>query len=249
MSLRFLLVGDPVEHSKSPAIHRRAYEVTGVEAEYEVRNVGRGGLAATVAELRSGALEGVNVTMPLKLEAFAACDLFTGDAGRSGTVNTLRCRDGSIEGHSTDTVAFREAFRLAPPGEPLLVLGTGGSARAAIAAWEGRVIVSARDRAKAEKLGEAAAWGSAVAGAVVVNATPLGMSGEALPPQVLESASLLIDLPYGDRPTPAVEFALARGMALVDGLEFLARQAAASFEWWTGAVVDSALLIDAARNG
>lgn len=249
MSLRFLLVGDPIEHSKSPAIHRRAFEITGIEGEYGIRTVGRGGLAATVAELRSGVLDGVNVTMPLKLEAFASCDLVTSDAGRSGSVNTLRCRDGSIEGHSTDTVAFREAFQLAPSGAPLLVLGTGGSARAAVAAWDGEVIVSARDRAKARAMGEAVAWGSAVAGAVLVNATPLGMAGEALPPEVLESASLLIDLPYGDHPTPAAEFALARGMPVVDGLAFLAGQASASFEWWTGTVVDSGLLIDAARNG
>lgn len=248
MALRFLLIGDPVAHSRSPAIHRKAFEITGIEGDYAIRTVGRGGIAPTIAELREGTLDGVNITMPLKLEAFAACDLVTSDAGRSGSVNTLRCRDGSVEGHSTDIVAFREAFQLAPSGAPLLVLGAGGSARAAIAAWDGEVIVSARDQAQAEALGGAVAWGSAVADAVLVNATSLGMAGETLPPQVLESASVLIDLPYGDHTTPAVGFALARGMPVVDGLGFLAEQAAASFEWWTGTAVDSALLIDAARK-
>lgn len=246
---QFVLVGDPVAHSRSPGIHRRAFEITGIEGEYGVRTVGPGELEGTLDELRRGALQGVNVTMPLKVEAFEACDFVTAEAGSAGSVNTLRYRDGALEGHSTDTVAFREAYELAPPGRPLLILGSGGSARAALSAWKGDAFVSARDGAKAGVLGEAVAWGNPVEGAVVVNATPLGMGGQTVPSRVLEAASMLIDLPYGPRPTPAAAWARAREMPLVDGLEFLARQAAASFRWWTGIAVDSAPLIEAARNG
>lgn len=247
--LRFLLVGDPVGQSRSPAIHRRALELAGLDGEYDLRRVERGGMAPVIAELRRGALDGVNVTMPLKGEAFRSCDRVTDEAERSGSVNILRRRDGEIEGHSTDTVAFRLTYEAGPPGAPLLVLGAGGSARAALAAWDGKAFVSARDPAKAELLGELVPWGQGVDGAIVVNATPLGMGGEMVPLTALESAALVVDLPYGLTATPSAAWARAQGRPLVDGIEFLALQAAESFLWWTGSVVDSASLVEAARNG
>ncbi len=246
---RFLLVGDPVEHSRSPAIHRRAFELTALDGEYRVRRIGAGGLGPVIEELRRGDLDGVNVTMPLKGEAFRSADLFTPDAVSSGSVNTLGRRAGAIEGHSTDVVAFRKVYEAALPGAPLLVLGAGGSARAALAAWDGTALVSARDPAQADGLGQPVLWGHGVDGAVLVNATPLGMAGERLPETVLELASLIVDLPYGPEPTAAISWAESRHTPYVDGLAFLALQAAASFEWWTGAAVDSALLVEAARNG
>lgn len=245
---RFLLVGDPVEHSRSPAIHRRAFEVAGLEGEYVARRVGRGRLGHVIEELRRGDVDGLNVTMPLKGEAFESCESLTVEAARSGSVNTVGRRGGAIEGHSTDTVAFRAIFESVPAGSTLLVLGAGGAARAALAAWNGEARVSARDPRQAGTLGEVAPWGKGVDGSVLVNATPVGMRGEALPREVVEGAAMIIDLPYGSAPTPLALWARARSTPLVDGLEFLALQAAASFEWWTGAAVDSSLLVEAARN-
>nr|PZN32063.1 MAG: hypothetical protein DIU67_08765 [Actinomycetota bacterium] len=211
--LRFAVVGDPVSHSRSPAIHTKALRLAGLEGTYVARRVPRGGMAAVVAGIRSGELDGVNVTMPLKGEAYEAAELKTPEAERSSSVNTLRLRDGLIEGHSTDVVAFAEAYGKAPAGAPLLVLGAGGSARAAVAAWQGgRVFVSTRDPQKAASLGTPVPWGEPVEGAVVANATPIGMKGEDLPREVLEAANHLVDLPYGAQETPAVRYARERGI-------------------------------------
>ncbi|HLV91230.1 MAG: hypothetical protein J5I28_09360 [Acidimicrobiales bacterium] len=248
--LRFAVVGDPIAQSRSPVIHTEALRLAGLEGEYTARRVLGGGLGAIVEEIRAGLLDGVNVTMPLKGEAYEAADVLTTEAERSASVNTLRLRDGVIEAHSTDTVAFGEIFdRVTGPAQ-LLILGAGGSARAALAAWTGgEVYVSARAMDRAAALGRPVQWGEGVDDAVVVNATPLGMAGESLPPAVLERASFLVDLPYGPAPTPAVETARKAGIELVDGLEFLAIQAEAAFRWWTGETVDLNRLIEVARNG
>ncbi len=91
-------------------------------------------------------------------------------------------------------------------------------------------------------------WGTAVAGALLVNATPLGMAGESMPERLVRASGGLIDLPYGAMTTPVVETARRLGIGHTDGVEFLAVSAAESFQWWTGRPVDSDLLLAAATN-
>lgn len=233
-------------------MQREALRVSGLEGDYELIRADESTLEAVLDRLRGGDLDGVNVTMPLKQAAFLRSDQTTPEAMPGRTVNTLRHREGRVEGHSTDVIAFDEIFR--DVNGPVLVLGSGGSARAALTARSGAdAYLSARNTDRGTQLASEMGarlipWGEAVPGACVVNATPIGMSGELLPDQVLDRAGWLIDLPYGPRETPAVEGARARNISVVDGLEFLGRQAAASFTWWTGAVVDSQLLVAAARN-
>jgi shikimate dehydrogenase len=251
------LLGDPVEHSRSPVIHRAALEIAGLSGDYLAIRADVEVLDGVIDALRSGRLHGANVTMPLKLAALERCDRLTEEASAAGSVNTLGADGGVVEGHSTDVVAFQEAFGGIFDAELVLVLGAGGSARAALAAWRrGGAHVSARDPARAEALASrfestrVVAWGDSVDGALVINATPIGMAGEALPEPVLASATGLIDLPYSDRPTtPAVARAMGAGIPTVGGVDFLAMQAAASFEWWTGVAVDSDRLASVARNG
>lgn len=256
--MRLALLGDPVAHSRSPAIHRAALAEAGLEGDYSVIRADEAVLTRVVDELRSGQMHGVNVTMPLKGAAAAIADELTSMAQGSGSVNTLRARGGIVEAHSTDASAFREIFeeesRLEHGGD-VLVLGSGGSARAALSVLEGRrVYISARSAEKAERLSSrfsvagVLAWGTGVSGATLVNATPIGMGGEALPEAPLKAASGLVDLPYSAKPTPAVDSARAAGLPHVDGIEFLARQAGLSFEWWTDVSVDLAVLVRAARN-
>ncbi len=108
----------------------------------------------------------------------------------------------------------------------------------------------ARDRQRAMVLGKGAVipWGTSLPGALVINATPLGMGGEPLPEPILEGAAGLIDLPYGGETTPAVVEARRRRLPHVDGVEFLARQARAAFRWWTDRDVELEVLVRAARN-
>lgn len=255
---RFAVLGDPVEHSLSPTIHTAALMSLGLEGTYVAIRAGESDFRAQVEALTASEWHGLNVTMPLKALAFALSDAHTGEAASSGSVNTLRFRGGRVEGHSTDVVAATAAFddpRI-ERDRPVLVLGAGGAARAALSGAVGRErYLSSRDSKKAHALGQAlegdvalVPWGSSVAGAVIVNATPLGMHGESLPPEILPLAGALLDLAYGPAETPAVSFAREIGLSLIDGIEFLVLQAAASFEWWTGAPAPIEVMMEAARN-
>lgn len=248
---RLALIGDPVEHSKSPAIHATALSLSGLEGSYLAMTADTVGLEVILGQLRSGELSGLNVTMPLKLAALQKSDRSTKEAATSGSANTLRGIGGEVEAHSTDVVAFQDLFESIDHPGSLMILGAGGSARAALAAWEGGpALVAPRHRHRAQGLDgvEVVPWGTVVEGALLVNATPLGMNGERLPDGVVEAATALIDLPYGPDPTPAVVYASDAGLPHVDGVEFLARQAAHSFEWWTSIAVDWGALLATARN-
>lgn len=250
--LRLALLGDPVQHSLSPLMQGRAMEEAGVRGRYETILADVSRLQAELEAARRGQWDGLNVTMPLKRAAAEMCDVLTPEARRSGSVNTIKSEGDELAGHSTDVVAF--ASILSGWGQaPLHILGAGGSARAALAASERPSYVAGRRLAAARELArdfDAApvAWGTAVVGAIVVNATPLGMGGESLPTGLLETASALIDLPYRSGATPAAGEARARDLPTVDGIDFLARQAAASFTWWTGRSVDSDAMAELARN-
>lgn len=255
--LRLAVIGDPISHSRSPAIHTAALAATGIEGTYIARRVPPEEVDRVVEDLRRGDLDGVNVTMPLKGEISRRMDELTEPARQAGSVNTVvRRDDGTLVGHSTDITALE---RLWPRDfhHPILVLGAGGAAAASILAATGKsVYVSARRPEAVAEMAEevdrpdivAVPWGTAVVEAIVVNATPLGMTGEELPPRLLPLASALIDLAYGPHPTPAVEAGRGLGIPVVDGLEFLVAQAADSFTLWTGREAPVAAMTAAARN-
>jgi shikimate dehydrogenase len=202
-----------------------------------------------------GDLTGINITMPLKASAAKAADIVTQEAARAESVNSLRLFNGLIEGTSTDVLATREALRRFDDDIPVLILGSGGAARAIASAISSQpAYVSARSTTSAEDVaslipdGAVVDFGTPVANAVVINATPLGMNGEDLPGPVTQVASGLIDLAYATSPTPSVMWMHETGRPVVDGVEFLAIQAAASFEWWTGVSPPYERMLAAARK-
>jgi shikimate dehydrogenase len=239
--LRLALLGDPVDHSLSPRLQAAALDAAGIEGVYVARRVDAAGMQAAVEELRRGELDGANVTMPHKSLAAALTDELGADAARAGSVNTLSVQAGRIRGVTTDVEGIRKAWKPLADG-PVLLLGAGGAAAAALLALKGRPLTVAARRAEAAdaliaRTGIAAAiapWGEPISDAVVVNATALGMRGEHLPEGILERAAGLFDMPYGSVPTPAVELARAIGLPVVDGLGMLLSQAALSFQLWTG---------------
>jgi shikimate dehydrogenase len=254
--IRLALLGEPVEHSRSPAIHAAALRAVGLDGEYVARTTDVSGVVAAVAEMKAGALDGANVTMPLKGAALDAVDSASVEAIRAGAVNTLFLRDGAVRGENTDIGGLQDVAGSSdqPENAPILVLGAGGAAGAAIVAFGDRdVRLSARRREAAERLVALTGadvrivhWGSGIDGAVVVNATPLGMRGEALPEAVLTAAGGLIDLTYGEIATPAI--ALLRGtVPVADGIDHLVAQAARSFVLWTGLRAPREAMIRAAR--
>ncbi|MBT8248741.1 MAG: hypothetical protein KJN81_00645 [Acidimicrobiia bacterium] len=243
--MRLALLGNPVGHSRSPAMHHAALAYHGVEGVYDAREVDAAQFASAVSEIAVGTLTGVNVTMPHKSLAYAASEVVSADAAMARSVNTMMVRDQRVMGISTDIPAIRACWRRAElPADDVLILGSGGAAAAALVAvasiTAGRISVSARRLGAAAQVlksvgvtGSVVDWGDPFAG-VIVNATPLGMSAEELPTPMAARSTGLFDMAYADRPTPAVILATEGGVPFVSGIDMLVEQAALSFEWWTG---------------
>jgi shikimate dehydrogenase len=163
----------------------------------------------------------------------------------------------AVLAHNTDVSGLSDAWgdRGLPTAAPVLILGSGGAAAAALLALAGRVLVVAARRLRAAEAliervavsASTAEWGHPVAGAVVVNATPLGMHGEELPAGLVGAASGLFDLAYGERPTPAATSAREVGIPVADGIDHLVAQAARSFTIWTGLAAPVEAMMNAAR--
>ena len=255
--MKFGVVGDPVSHSRSPAIHRAGFVALGVDATYDFLPTPPDRFAIIVAQLRSGELAGVNVTMPHKDHAFDAADSVSASAARTRSVNTIVREDGVLVGYNTDVDGVRYAHRIV--GEPtarVLILGSGGAARAAMVALEHLdITVATRRRDAADEASSATGvdvtvvpWGSGIAGAVIVNATPVGMHGEGLPAEVVTQASAVIDMAYGEGVTPAVAWARDHGVPVADGIDMLIGQAATAFTHFTGHQPPLEAMASAARS-
>jgi shikimate dehydrogenase len=211
---RVALLGLPVRESLSPRMQNAAFAAVDLDWEYVALEVEREALAETVHGIEAAGYAGANVTIPHKQAAAALCDKAEGES-----VNTLVFRDGRVLGFNTDKeiVAGIEATRTC-------LIGAGGAAKALLPALRGEVRVFSRS-------GE---WPPDADGCdLVVNATPV--RDELLVEPRAEQA--VVDLAYRVDGTPTVLTAAAREAGcrlVVDGLEALVRQGAASFELWTG---------------
>jgi shikimate dehydrogenase len=246
------VIGDPVAHSLSPTLHNAAFAALELDWVYVAFPVPRGRGADAVAAVSALGLAGLNVTMPHKEDVASACDDLTPDAAALRSVNTVvALPDGRSLGDSTDGPGFLDAIAvegISVAGKPVLVLGAGGAARAVVLALgrAGAAVTVAARRPDAAEAAAALTPGGCVlalgaadpsAFAVVVNATPLGMSGgDPLPidPESLHSGQAVVDLVYHPADTPLLTAARARGALAVNGLGMLVHQAARSFTLWTG---------------
>jgi shikimate dehydrogenase len=248
------VIGWPVAHSKSPIIHRFWLEMLGLDGDYSRFPVAPERLQEFIRAMPAMGVRGVNVTVPHKLAVMAHLDAVDVAARAVGAVNTVVVgEDGQLWGTNTDVSGICES--LSGPGlsgRAVLVYGTGGAARAAVAA-AGRlgaasVIVMARDQAKGQAmLDDARQPGSVLpfeaaiphgnAVALLFNATTLGMAGQpALMPDLapLPADAMVFDAVYAPLDTPLLGAARARGLATIDGLSMLICQAAAAFALFYG---------------
>ena len=257
--MRLAVLGHPVAHSRSPAMHNAALRELHLSGTYRAIDApDEASVAAIAGAVRRGEIHGVNITMPHKAAAHRLVDELDELAARAGSVNTWFMDGDTLRGASTDisglaTVCERRGI---PSSLPVTVIGAGGAARAAAVAFSDRsVAVTSRKASAARALVEACAiqasvlqWGSAMEGSLVVNCTPLGMHGETLPPAVMESAAAVIDMAYGPVETPFIGFARANGLPHGDGIDVLAAQAGDSFSIWTGRPAPVEVMERAARN-
>ena len=243
------IIGDPVGHSRSPAMHNAAFDALGLDWVYVAFPVPRGQGAAAVQAVATLGLAGLNVTMPHKADAAAACDDLSSEAAALGAVNTVVNMDGTLAGHSTDGDGFLRALDdegITVAGRRAVVLGSGGAGRAithALGRVGAHVTVAAR-RHEAARSAAALAPGGVAVGVdelavesfdVVVNATPLGMEGQPPPFDTdrLHAGQFVFDTVYPVE-TPLLREARARGLRAAGGLDMLVHQGALSFSLWTG---------------
>jgi shikimate dehydrogenase len=258
------IIGDPVTHSRSPAIHNAAFAALGLDWVYVAFPVPRGKGAAALDAVRTLGLAGLNVTMPHKPEVAAACNELSDSARALESVNTVVNRDGVLFGDSTDGPGLLAALRdegVDVRSAGVLVLGAGGAARAivhALGAAGARVTIAAR-RADAGAYAARLAPDAHVvdfadvddavhSASLIVNATPIGMAGEPPPISVaaLQPTQFVYDTVYHPSPTPLLEAAAARGIPHAGGLGMLVHQAALAFTLWTGEAAPLAVMSAAA---
>ena len=266
---RYAVFGNPIAHSKSPAIHARFAAQTGQNLSYEALLAPLDGFAAAVAEFRAAGGRGANVTVPFKEEAFRLCQRLTSRAERAGAVNTLVFGD-DILGDNTDGAGLLRDITInlgqSLAGRRLLLLGAGGAARGALApllaARPGRFVmvnifpeIAAKLAAGVADLGEVATGDFAdLAGQefdVVINATSASLSGETLPlpPGIFAPGSLAYDMMYGQGETLFMAQACRMGAALrADGLGMLVEQAAEAFALWRGVRPETAPVLADLRD-
>lgn len=259
MSDRYAVIGNPVAHSRSPAIHARFARQTGEDLVYERLPAPLDGFASTVRAFRDSGGRGLNVTVPFKVEAFELCGRRSARALAAGAVNTLAFDGDEVHGDNTDGVGLvrdlTERLGAELAGARLLLLGAGGAARGVLAplldSGVAQLTIANRTAARAVELaalaedprvlgcGFDALPAQAQAGGrfdLVVNATSTGLGdgAPAVDERVYDGARLGYDMVYGARPTAFMRALAERGIAVSDGLGMLVEQAAESFFIWRG---------------
>lgn len=256
------VIGDPIGHSLSPVLHNTGFQAWGIPAAYLSWRIAPEALADFVRAARLLPVAGTSVTIPHKEKILPLLDRVTPLAQAVGAVNTLYWDGDELVGHNTDVEGFLYPLYDRPAFPSALILGAGGAARAALSgllSLDGveRVYVTARRPEQARELvarvrpvpEEHAAprqapavqtvpWEARgdVAAHLVVNTTPMGLSGggapEASPLNVFRGTGLAYDLIY--QPTPFLAAARAAGWDTLNGRDMFANQGSAQFTLWTG---------------
>jgi len=270
---RYVVAGNPVEHSRSPFIHAMFAQATGEALTYDRLLCPMDAFAATVRGFEEKGGRGCNVTVPFKFEAFRLAARPSTRAALAQAVNTLRFdRDGWFGDNTDGAGLVRDIERNA--GYPLarrrvLVVGAGGAAAGALGplleAAPAEIVVANRTLANAASLVDrhralAAAHGVALAARalgdagtgydIVVNASASSMKGEAIPvdAQVLRPGTLALDMMYGPAARTFVGWAEQHGAIARDGLGMLVEQAAEAFCVWRGVRPDTAAVLAALQE-
>jgi len=251
------LIGSPIAHSASPAMHERAAEALGLRGHYqliEVAGADSTGLSMMLEGVRRLGFAGVNVTFPYKEAVVPLLDELAPGAAAMGAVNTVVVKDGRLIGHNTDTTGFARAVAplLAPTGNAVAVIGTGGVGKAIAFALASLKVADIRifdtEPVRAEKLAAmlAGQGGARVASNVedalngatgLINGTPVGMlpnRNTPVPPALLRADLWVADAVYSPLITALLAAAQEKGAKIMTGRELAIYQAADAFELFTG---------------
>lgn len=268
---RYAVIGNPVDHSKSPLIHTEFAWQTGQDMHYEAILTPLDGFTEAVTAFRQRGGKGMNVTVPFKLDAWKISTQLTRRADAAQAVNTLKFDGSEILGDNTDGAGLARDIEInlgfAITSRRVLLMGAGGAARGALLPLLGHkprlLAIANRTPQKARELQQRfAPHGNVVAGDyadfagkkfdIIINATSASLSGELppLPPGVFAAESLAYDMMYGNELTPFLQFAQQQGAThLADGTGMLVEQAAESFFLWRGVRPETEAVIKMLKPG
>lgn len=273
------VIGYPIGHSLSPSMHNAALRYLGLDYRYFAFEVRPESLGQALAGMRAFEFAGLNVTIPHKTKVVEYLDELGWEARVLGAVNTICPQDGKLVGHNTDGKGFVRALRedagVELRGKTILVLGTGGAARAVLLqlAREGASLVTVAGRvrekasnviqliqkacptctARAVELAPATLQKEIKKCDILVNATPIGMcpnEGSSLVPcEYFRQGLVACDLVYNPRRTLFLQHAGSRGAIVIDGTGMLIYQGAIAFELWTGKAPPIEIMREAVIQG
>lgn len=254
------LIGHPISHSRSPVLHEKAFQSTGINGTYLSFDVpGSDDLLHLPEVMNAYDIRGLNVTIPYKVSVMEILDRCDNQAESIGAVNTILNRDGKLIGYNTDIDGLIGAFKHAViniSSSKALIVGAGGAARAAAVFLKQQnceVDVTCRDNEKGQQFAHAFN-SSFMANSnldkqsydVIINCTPLGMQGFPselpVPEELITSEQVVMDMVYEPMRTPLLQTADRKGAVSISGRDMLVFQARESFRIWTGEEPDVEML-------
>lgn len=267
---QYIVIGNPIAHSKSPEIHTAFAEQTGEQLNYSRLLVDVGQFNAAAQQFRGQGGCGANVTAPFKLDAYHYATELTDRARTAGAVNTLKFNDdGSVSGDNTDGIGLvtdiMNNAQQGIQGKRVLILGAGGATRGVILPLllqqPASLMIANRTKEKAQSLAHYFAQEGYQIDAggykdihhaydVVINATSAGLFAQApdISGQVFAPNAFAYDMVYAKEPTPFMVFAQQFGAKSRDGLGMLVEQAAESFYLWRGVRPETKMILEKLRQ-
>jgi len=253
----FAVMGDPIEHSKSPAMHNAWFREMSIDATYIPVHVSSESLESAVAGLKTLGASGWNVTIPHKTAIIPYLDELDELAEKMGAVNTVvRTKEGTLKGYNTDGVGFvrslEEAVGKSHKDKPVLLIGAGGAARGIAFAMQQQgyknLTIANRTVANAQAIVDEMGTGQAISlteaeatladFGILVQMTSAGLAtGNFSMPFSLDrltKGAIVADIVYNPLMTPFLQAAEEKGATIVTGLGMFVHQGAIAFEYWLG---------------
>ena len=245
---KFLVIGNPINHSLSPKLHNYWIKKNNLDSIYGKLEVNENELSDLCNHLKQGKLDGINITVPFKKAIIPHIDVMTGHALRTNSINTISVDNGNLIGHNTDIDGFKLAIKntgYEVNGKKILILGAGGVVPSIIFALNkmgaSEIILSNRTKHKAETLKKlfknlsVVDWGQIPYFDMIVNATSLGLNSNEninLDFSKIEKEKFFYDVIYNPKETSFLKKAKAKGNKIENGKKMFIYQAAASFNIW-----------------
>lgn len=253
MTRTFAVIGDPIEHSLSPSIHNAAFKALNLDCTYIAYRIPRGELKEGIESLRQIKISGFNVTIPHKIEMMQYLDESSPECRMIGAVNTVSNEDGRFVGHNTDMDGFLEPIKsrnIGIAGETVLILGSGGAARAIVAGFAKekvkKITIANRTIQKAQELAKFASGFGVESDHIalsdvnvsnykfIINATSIGLKNEPspIPTDRINSNHIVYDIIYMPMNTDLITQSKKNSATVIYGYEMLLGQAALAFKIW-----------------